>query len=60
MCRAMLCASPIVSFRSVWPWAWPGAFGFFKNFTFLKTNLYQIIFRVCSAQQQLSGNAAVS
>ena len=56
----MLCASPIVSFRSVWPRAWPGAFGFFKNFTFLQTNLYQMIFGVVSALQQLSGNAAVS
>ena len=60
MCRAMLCASPIVSFRSVWPRAWPGAFGFFKNFTFLQTNLYEIISGVVSALQQLSGNAAVS
>ena len=60
MCRAMLSASPIVSFRSVWPRAWPGAFGFFKIFTFLQTNLYQIIFGVVSALQQLSGNAADS
>ena len=60
MCRAMLCASPIVSFRSVWPRAWPGAFGFFKILTFFQTNLYQIIFGVVSALQQLGGNAAVS
>ena len=25
---------------SVWPRAWPGAFGFFKKFSFLGTNLY--------------------
>ena len=60
MCGAMLCASPIVSFRSVWPRAWPGAFGFFKNFTFLQTNLHQIIFGAVSALQQLSGNVVVS
>ena len=60
MCRAMLCASPIVSLWSVWPRAWPGAFGFFKIFTFLQTNLHKIIFGVVSAPQQLSGNAVVS
>ena len=59
MCRAMLCASPIVSLWSVWPRAWPGAFGFFNNFTFPGTNLYQIIFGAVAVPQYLSGNAVV-
>ena len=59
MCRPMLCVSPIVSLWSVWPRAWPGAFGFLKNFTFLGTNLYYIIFRAVTVPQYLSGNAVV-
>ena len=57
MCSAMLCASPIVSLWSMWPPVWPGAFGFLKNFTFLRTNLYKIISGAVAVPQQLNGNA---